>query len=442
MKTRLISVFLMFVLGFAGVRQLARLHAQRRSKIPYDQLISNGWLVAYVVLAIVVALSIGLPSSFLTAGRAFLASIGAAVFSMLFFSFLSVIFGDNGWLLPRPVVVVAPVVFVPIFWAVSLLSRSVWQSQSRRERILLIGSEADRYKMSIELDRSIHLPASLVEHLDLKSALSMKLADLERLVENSRISLIVANSEATENESLVDRVAKIHASGVRFRTLQLFYDQWLGKVPITEIGKLNLLHDVGEIHVDAYGRVKRVVDIVAGGICLLLIVPLYPIVLFMNLFGNRGPTFFAQPRVGLNGKPFRIYKLRSMVKSNDAAGEWTQTKDPRITAIGKLLRRSHIDELPQAINLLLGHISLIGPRPEQTHYVEVLSSKIPHYDVRHVIRPGLTGWAQVRYPYGSTEDDALEKLEYDLYYLRHQGLALDLSIVAKTIGHLLFIKGK
>jgi lipopolysaccharide/colanic/teichoic acid biosynthesis glycosyltransferase len=156
-----------------------------------------------------------------------------------------------------------------------------------------------------------------------------------------------------------------------------------------------------------------------------------------NRFGNRGPLFFSQPRVGKDGRVFTIHKFRTMTpmaatKSDDGQAAWTTEDDPRITPVGRFLRRTHLDELPQMVNVLRGELSIVGPRPEQPHYVDELRDKIPFYDVRHLVRPGLTGWAQVKQGYAADESDALEKLQYDFYYLRRQDLGLDVRIIWRT----------
>ena len=157
-----------------------------------------------------------------------------------------------------------------------------------------------------------------------------------------------------------------------------------------------------------------------------------PVILVGNAIANRGPLFYRQDRVGKNGKVFEMLKFRTM-RPGDPSTEWTSADDPRITPFGAWLRRTHLDELPQVLNILRGHLSVVGPRPEQPKYVEELEGKIPFYRLRHLVRPGLTGWAQVKYDYGASEIDALEKLQYEFYYLRHQGLALDARIVGRTI---------
>jgi len=153
-----------------------------------------------------------------------------------------------------------------------------------------------------------------------------------------------------------------------------------------------------------------------------------------NLVGNRGPLLYRQERIGKNGTPFAILKFRTMRPAQPGdSTDWTGELDPRITRFGHVLRRSHLDELPQVLNILRGELSVVGPRPEQPHYVEELSEKLPFYAMRHLVRPGLTGWAQVKYGYAGDERDALEKLQYEFFYLRRQSVGLDLRIVGRTL---------
>jgi lipopolysaccharide/colanic/teichoic acid biosynthesis glycosyltransferase len=194
------------------------------------------------------------------------------------------------------------------------------------------------------------------------------------------------------------------------------------------------MFDIGELHGWGYARVKRALDVVMGAIALAPAVLVVPVVLVGNLVANRGSLLYRQRRVGRNGVEFTILKFRTMRSSDGAdVNEWTSEDDPRITPFGRLLRRTHLDELPQVWNILRGDLSVVGPRPEQPHYVEQLVAKIPFYDLRHLVRPGLTGWAQVKYGYAGDESDAIQKLQYDFWYLRHQGLDVDLRILGRTL---------
>jgi lipopolysaccharide/colanic/teichoic acid biosynthesis glycosyltransferase len=197
------------------------------------------------------------------------------------------------------------------------------------------------------------------------------------------------------------------------------------------------MFDIGEVHGARYARVKRLVDLALGAIGVCVLVPVAVAVWLGNAIGNRGPLFFRQQRVGRDGQVFTIFKFRTMrVRRGDAAGPWTRQGDPRVTPFGQFLRRTHIDELPQMVNIVRGDLSLVGPRPEQPQYVAELREKILFYDIRHLVRPGLTGWAQVKFGYAGDERDALEKLQYDTWYLRHQTLTVDLRIMGRTLREL------
>jgi len=254
---------------------------------------------------------------------------------------------------------------------------------------------------------------------------------------------IATQREAQADTMLVSQAAALHSDGMRVRTLSLFYEEWLGMLPVSELERVSLLFDIGELHRGRYGRVKRVVDLVLAVVALPFLAMTLVVVTIGNLMGNRGSLMYSQMRVGKNNEQFRIYKFRTMRDAPaDAATEWTAEDDPRITGFGRVLRISHLDELPQVINILKGDLAVVGPRPEQPHYVEELRQKLPFYDVRHLVRPGLTGWAQVKYGYAGDESDALEKLQYEFYYLRHQSLGLDVRIVGRTIRSVLGRAGR
>jgi lipopolysaccharide/colanic/teichoic acid biosynthesis glycosyltransferase len=255
---------------------------------------------------------------------------------------------------------------------------------------------------------------------------------LARLVNTTNANLLVLDRESQQREEIVAQAAELHSKGVRIRTLSLFYDVWLGKLPISELERISLLFDINEIHRPAYARSKRALDVVIASVGLLALAIAVPIVAIVDLFGNRGPLFYNQPRVGKDGVVFMIHKFRTM-RPGGSSSDWTAADDPRLGKVGRMLRRLHLDELPQVWNVLRHDLSVVGPRPEQPHYVELLAKTIPFYDLRHLVRPGITGWAQINYDYGSSDIDALEKLQYEFFYLRHQSLSLDLQIIGRTL---------
>ncbi|WP_435415272.1 exopolysaccharide biosynthesis polyprenyl glycosylphosphotransferase [Polaribacter aestuariivivens] len=187
----------------------------------------------------------------------------------------------------------------------------------------------------------------------------------------------------------------------------------------------------------------RVVDILVSTVGILVFMCISPIIIIGNLIGNRGSIFYTQTRVGQNGNHFKIFKLRSMVKNAEKDGAvWAQKNDIRITSFGKFLRNTRLDEVPQFFNILKGEMSIIGPRPERPEFVKALEEKIPFYAIRHVVRPGLTGWAQVNYPYANTIEEQETKLRYDLYYIKERNAFLDFKILIKTITTVLFYRGQ
>lgn len=192
-----------------------------------------------------------------------------------------------------------------------------------------------------------------------------------------------------------------------------------------------------------YLFLRRVFDILCSVVGIVLGALFFPLVFIGNAVGNRGPLFYTQERVGKNGCSFKILKLRTMVVNAEKDGaQWAQSNDTRITKFGRFLRKSRLDEIPQFYNVLTGDMSFIGPRPERPIFVKELAKVIPFYDIRHVIKPGLTGWAQVSTSYGASEEDSLRKLQYDLYYIKHRGPFLDLRIFIKTLSTVIFFRGQ
>jgi lipopolysaccharide/colanic/teichoic acid biosynthesis glycosyltransferase len=300
---------------------------------------------------------------------------------------------------------------------------------------VLVADVDDRDALATELDAAPERPAALVGALTVAEARPHDPPGLPLVtaVEAARASVLVLSRAAQDDDLVVMQAALLHERGIRVRTLSMFYEQWLGKLPVSELERVSLLFDIKEVHAPGYARRKRVVDVCVATLALPVLAVLVPVVLVGNAVGNRGPLFFRQPRTGRGGLEFDIVKFRTMTPRGDGAGSATEVDDPRVTPFGRLLRRTHVDEIPQLWNILRGDLAIVGPRPEQPHLVDQLSEKIPFYGLRHLVRPGLTGWAQVKYHYGADEADALQKLQYEFFYLRHQSLDLDARIVVRTL---------
>jgi lipopolysaccharide/colanic/teichoic acid biosynthesis glycosyltransferase len=413
---------------------LAKLHAAVVAEEEYDLTGSFrfGWTIAYVVLLLAAAYGAGLPELPRARRQALTSAVAAPAAAAAGVSLVQLLTGDA--LLPRFVVFGSAVLVVP--WAlvcVALAHGGRTRAQAR-DRVLVIAEPSEAQLLVDELADQPERPATVVGHLTPAEAVPTDARSrplVERVVTGGA-NLVVLDRTALGEEAIVHQAASLHEHGVRIRTLSLFYEQWLGKLPVAELERVSLLFDIREVHGARYLRVKRVLDLVSGLAGCVALAVVLPFVALGDLAGNRGRLFYRQERVGKNGKVFTILKFRTM-RDVPGATTWTASNDPRITPFGRFLRTSHLDELPQVVNILRGDLSVVGPRPEQPHYVEELRQKLPFYDLRHLVRPGLTGWAQVKYGYAGDERDALEKLQYEFWYLRHQSLRLDLRTVGRTL---------
>jgi len=267
--------------------------------------------------------------------------------------------------------------------------------------------------------------------------LEFGMKDVSETVKEHHISEIVIASPETDGitVSLYNQLIGLLESGIPIKEYSQLYEEITHRVPVQHVDKdfYRYFPFSRSNQNKLYLLFHRVLDLLFSLIGITFGLMISPIILVGNIVGNRGPVFYTQYRIGRNGNPFKIYKLRSMIVNAEKDGaEYASKKDPRVTKFGRFLRKSRFDEIPQFINVIKGDMSVIGPRPERPIFVAELSKEIPFYEVRHIVKPGVTGWAQVNANYGSSHDDALEKLQYDIYYIKHRSLFLDISIVIKT----------
>lgn len=400
------------------------------------------WTIGYIALLAVASYGVGLPELPRTSRQAVTSALLAPAIGAGTISVIQLMVGDA--LLPRFVVLGSVVVLVPWNLLCIAIASGGRSHGERRDRVVLVGPEAEALTLRDELAGNPERPAVLLNALTPEQARAQGI-HAKPLVEKViaiRGTVVVLDRTALVDPSIVAQAASLHEAGIRVRPLSLFYDEWLGKLPLSELERASLLFDIRELHGPRYLRVKRLFDVVIGLMGLAALILVEPLVLVGNLLGNRGPLLYRQQRVGKTGRVFEVLKFRTMRPDSDSRGDWTQEGDPRITPFGKVLRSTHIDELPQLWNVLFGDLSIVGPRPEQPRYVEELSEKLPFYGLRHLVRPGLTGWAQVKYGYAGDERDALEKLQYDFWYLRNQSLALDVRILGRTVRSVLGSEGR
>jgi exopolysaccharide biosynthesis polyprenyl glycosylphosphotransferase len=231
--------------------------------------------------------------------------------------------------------------------------------------------------------------------------------------------------------------------GVQFDHLASVYEEYTGKIAVENLRPSWLIFSQGFSKSRVLGVFKRGMDVLAALVGLVILAPVIALVAIAVRLTSSGPALYRQRRVGYNGRVFVIHKFRSMRVDAEAVtgAVWSVENDPRVTPIGRFLRRTRLDEVPQLWNVLVGDMSIVGPRPERPEFVADLTMQIPFYGQRHVVRPGLTGWAQVRHSYGSSVEDALQKLQYDLFYIKHLSIALDMFICLETLKTVLVRRG-
>ncbi|MDE3105410.1 MAG: TIGR03013 family PEP-CTERM/XrtA system glycosyltransferase [Acidobacteriota bacterium] len=232
----------------------------------------------------------------------------------------------------------------------------------------------------------------------------------------------------------VRELLRLRFNGILIEESSALLERLTGKIYLDSLHPSNMIYSEGFRIRPSQQLARRVVSTLAALVGLLLFLPFFPFVVLLVRISSPGPIFFHQTRVGMGGRPFKVHKFRTMRTDAESAGaKWATKNDPRVTRIGMFLRKTRLDEVPQLWNVLWGDMGFVGPRPERPEFVPMLAEKIPYFELRHMIRPGLTGWAQVRYGYGATMEQAREKLEYDLYYIKHMTLGLDLLIMFETI---------
>ncbi len=267
---------------------------------------------------------------------------------------------------------------------------------------------------------------------------------LRNLMSSSVIDMIIMALDYRANPELFKETLEAAQFGISVLPMALVYESSTGKIPVEHIGDQWYTALQSErILSPFYLCWKKILDIFSGLCGLLVLCIVLPIIALLIYLDSPGPIFYSQERVGLRGKPFHIYKFRSMSIDAEGGGRaiWATESDKRVTRIGRFLRTTHLDELPQVFNILQGDMSLIGPRPERAEFVTGLEKTIPFYRHRLAVKPGLTGWAQVKYRYGRTGNDALIKLQYDLYYIKRRSFMLDMFIISKTVVEVLTFRG-
>ncbi|MBX5452227.1 exopolysaccharide biosynthesis polyprenyl glycosylphosphotransferase [Thermogemmatispora sp.] len=305
------------------------------------------------------------------------------------------------------------------------------QVAPRRSTIDILGYIVEEEEREDSADRELPLP------------ILGGRATLRRLIEQQAIDVLIMATEYQENPALVQEAITGTHLGVSLVPALCVYENVSGKIPVEKIGEQWYIALPGANLSPLYLCWRKLLDLTFGLAGLLLLLLLLPPLALLIRLDSPGPLFHCQERLGKNGRRFKMYKFRSMRVDAEPEGKarWASQNDARVTRIGRFLRATHLDELPQVVNILRGEMSLIGPRPEREEFVKLLEQTIPFYRCRLSVPPGLTGWAQVKYHYTFTSQHALEKLQYDLYYIKHQSYMLDILILLRTVIEVIKLRG-
>jgi len=268
-------------------------------------------------------------------------------------------------------------------------------------------------------------------------------AHLMEVVHKQKVHRVIVAMPDRRGTIPMTELLQLRMQGVQIEEATSWLEKISGKIEVEELSPSWLVFGQGFRRSAAFILVRRVVSFIISLIGLILALPLFPLIMLAIRLDSKGPVFYTQTRVGKAGRIFKVVKFRTMREDAEAASgpKWAGDNDPRVTRVGKFLRSSRLDEIPQLWCVLKGDMAFVGPRPERPEFIEWLSKEIPYYGVRHMVRPGLTGWAQVKYKYGSTVKDSLEKLQYDLFYIKNASIGLDLLIMFLTVKTVLLRRG-
>jgi len=381
---------------------------------------------------------------------ALLRALGAAslVLAVLYYWLPSLVIG-------RGVFIIASLLIIALIagWRIAFNWLSLTIEPA--ERLLIVGTNAAAVDLARELfARRQELGVELVGFVDsdrkrvglslLNPGIIGTVTDIPDIVDAHRVDRVVVSLADARGKLSMDELLRIKLEeGVRFDHLASVYEEYTGKIAVENLRPSWLVFSEGFSARRAQATVKRAVDATCAAVGLTLAAPVMAVTALVIKATSEGPALYSQERVGMGGRSFTIYKFRSMRcdAEKETGAVWSTEGDPRVTRVGRFLRRTRLDELPQLWNVLRGDMSLVGPRPERPEFVADLTEQIPFYGQRHVVRPGVTGWAQVRHAYGASIEDSLQKLQYDLFYVKHRSMAFDLFILIETIKTVLVRRG-
>ena len=359
-----------------------------------------------------------------------------------------------GWIIGRGVFMIAALLIISLVIGWRLAFEWVSWRFRPRERLLLVGTGPSAIALAREIFEHRHeLGVEIVGFVDsdplmvgspvINPGVIGTIEDIPSIVRARGVHRVVVSLSDARGKLPMDKLLEMKLDGVQFDHLASVYENYTGKIAVENLRPSWLIFSPGFEHNRVLSTLKRVMDIGIAVVGIVLAIPLMAVIAIAIKATSSGSIWYHQRRVGQHGRVFTVHKFRSMQENAEASTGpvWASSQDPRVTKVGAFLRRSRLDELPQLWNVLIGDMSFVGPRPERPEFVEELTKRIRFYPQRHIVRPGLTGWAQVRYTYGASTEDALQKLQYDLFYIKNLSLPLDLFIILETIKTVILRKG-
>jgi sugar transferase (PEP-CTERM system associated) len=315
----------------------------------------------------------------------------------------------------------------------------------QRERLLLVGTQPASVTLARELYERKELGIQIVGFIDpdplkigqpvLNPGVVGTIEQIPDIVQELAVNRVVVSLDEARGRLPMEQLLNMRLKGVKFNHLASVYEEYTGKIAIENLRPSWLLFSSGFSKSPWLTGIKRSIDVVSAGVGLVLLAPVMPLIALAVKVSSAGPVFYHQKRVGQHGRVFTLHKFRSMRADAEAntGAVWAAAADDRVTVVGRILRATRLDEIPQLWQVLQGDMSLVGPRPERPEFVTELTKSIPFYGLRHEVKPGLTGWAQVKYRYGASAEDSMEKLQHDLFYIKNMSVPLDLFIIFKTV---------
>lgn len=356
------------------------------------------------------------------------------IIAVMAFYFLAPIFPS---IKPQRILIIDLFFSLAILFAWRKVFYNLIKSPQIANQVLILGEHA----LAPELIKEINLRPQLGYHAQIIEVVP---EDLKKYCIDNQIDILVSSQNLAANDKVAGQIFDCLSLGIDVYNISGFYEQITQKIPVEHIEIGWFLENLTENSKKSFDIAKRLMDLIIVAVGLVIALFLTPLIALIIKLESKGPVIFKQVRVGKGGKNFLAMKFRSMVNDAEKDGaQWASKNDPRVTRFGKIMRKTRLDEIPQLINVLRGEMSLIGPRPERPEFVETLTKEIPFYKERLLIKPGLTGWAQLLGPaYGGSKEETLEKLKYDLYYLKNRSLILDISIILKTLKVILSRRGQ